>query len=438
MNNHLIVVSVDAMVSEDIKFVRSLNQYFNLILSNGVLVNKVSSIFPSLTHPVHASIMTGCRPKYTGVSNNELFLPFSDIAPWYNKLNQLKVDSIFDIAHNAGLTTAACRWPMTDEGENIIDYLVPELLPADVPNDADIETIYKKHVSKNIFDDVVKPNLHILNRNEKPWYDEFSMQCASEITKKYKPDIIFCHPGIVDSARHKYGLFNEEVNKALILCDKWLGWLVEATKEAGIYDNTNFVILSDHGQMEIKRTICLNVILYENGFIRSENGKATPEWDAYITSCGLSAEVFLKDPSDSVLYNKVFTLLKKLERDGVYGFTRVYTKEEAEEIWGLSGDFSFVLEGDGYTAFSDEYMRPLLRPIDNNDYRKAQGTHGHNPLQGPQPIFFASGPNFRKGVVLDNCSILDEAPTFARIFGLDMPNAEGKPLTHLLKMEDSK
>ena len=35
--------------------------------------------------------------------------------------------------------------------------------------------------------------------------------------------------------------------------------------------------------------------------------------------------------------------------EGIYGFTTVYTKDETKAM-GLDGDFSFVLETDGYVV----------------------------------------------------------------------------------------
>ena len=41
--------------------------------------------------------------------------------------------------------------------------------------------------------------------------------------------------------------------------------------------------------------------------------------------------------------------------EGIYGISEVLTTEEAEARDHLGGDFSFVIESDGYTSFSEDW-----------------------------------------------------------------------------------
>ena len=72
MSKHMIVASVDALVFEDIEYAKTLPN-FAKILSTGSIIERVRTIYPSLTHPVHASIMTGAPAGITGVVNNIVF-----------------------------------------------------------------------------------------------------------------------------------------------------------------------------------------------------------------------------------------------------------------------------------------------------------------------------------------------------------------------------
>ena len=54
------------------------------------------------------------------------------------------------------------------------------------------------------------------------------------------------------------------------------------------------------------------------------------------------------------------------------------------------------------------------------------------PEKGPQPPLIAMGPSFRKNTVIPHASILDEAPTIARVLGFSLPEAEGRALEELL------
>ena len=97
-----------------------------------------------------------------------------------------------------------------------------------------------------------------------------------------------------------------------------------------------------------------------------------------------------------------------------------------------SGDFSFIVETDGYTTFSDDWLEPIVNGIDFSDYRLGSATHGYEPETGPQPVFVAKGPAFKPGAYLAEGSILDEAPTYAYLLGDELPQADGRILKELL------
>ena len=101
----------------------------------------------------------------------------------------------------------------------------------------------------------------------------------------------------------------------------------------------------------------------------------------------------------------------------------------------MSGDFAFMLETDGCTAFGDDCHEPIVAPMDLSDYRLGKATHGYEPEKGPQPVFLAKGPAFRKDVMLPRGRVIDEAPTLAKIFGQTMPQAEGVCMDELLISE---
>ena len=92
-----------------------------------------------------------------------------------------------------------------------------------------------------------------------------------------------------------------------------------------------------------------------------------------------------------------------------------------------------MLETDNYTSFGDHAVRPLVTAADNGDYRKGRATHGYLPSKGPCPVFYAKGPAFRDGVVVEDGRLIDEAPTFARVLGISLPNPDGSPVTEILK-----
>ena len=64
---------------------------------------------------------------------------------------------------------------------------------------------------------------------------------------------------------------------------------------------------------------------------------------------------------------------------------------------------------------------------------KYKANHGHHPDKGPDPFFLGFGPDFKEGVRLPGARIIDEAPTYAKILGLTIPEADGKSIDGMLR-----
>ena len=424
---HLIVVSVDAMVYEDLEFVKDLPM-FGKFLKEGSLVERVRTLYPSLTHPVHATIMSGCPASVTGIINNTCFQPGVLDTRWYNHMQEMNCETIFHAAHRAELTTAAICWPLTANAGEEIDYLIPCVMELDTVGyeDEPIQVYRNLGVGENIIDIVEEGKKRYGYSLGHPDIDNFLMYCTVEIFRRYKPNVLFTHPCHVDGARHRTGVFSEEVKIALREVDEWLALLWDEVVESGLENETDIIILSDHGQMGITRTICPNVFLKDAGYIKTDAENKLIHWDAYATSGGLSAQVYLARPEDEKLYQEVKALLEDMAREQIYGFERVFTREEVKNRYDLDGEFSFVLETDGFTSFSDDWVRPAVRPLDISDYRFGRATHGHMPEKGPQPIMIGFGPSIKKGMIIPEGHILDQAVTFAKILGIELPMAQGK------------
>ncbi len=432
-DRHLIVVSVDAMVYDDLEYAKTL-PFFGKLISEGSRINKVLTIYPALTHPIHATMISGCPAGKTGVISNEVFQAGVNPRPWYNYLSQMKVETIFHAAHRAGLVTASCRWPMTAQGGEYIDYLIPEIMNTDFAgHEDDPAGVYRAMGTTECLMDVVEECIKKWGYvNAHPTYDAFANECAAEIIRRYKPNVLFTHPGFVDSERHRTGVFSQYVKESVRVTDEWMQALWQAVVDAGIEDSTDFVVLSDHGQLNINRAICPNVFLRDAGLIRVDENEELKNWDAFVCGTGMSAQVFLSRPDDKELFDRVHRLLSGMAEEGIYGISEVRTADEAREQYGLYGDFSFVLESDGFSSFAEDWRRPVVRPLDVLDYRFGRATHGHRPDKGPQPPFLVMGPSFKKGVVIENGSILNHAPTFAKVLGVELPQADGRAVDELL------
>lgn len=427
----LIVLSADAMVYEDLVLLQTLPK-FKRLMENCSYIKSVRSIYPTITYPAHTTIATGAYPNKHGITGNFVFTEKIRNKPWLWFHDAVKTDDIFTAAKKKGLSTAAVFWPVTGNHPDI-DYLIDEYWTQG--KDDNFHDAFKRSGSSNDVLEIIGKNAPLLEERRHPMCDEFIVSCACDIITRFKPDLLMIHPANIDDYRHKKGVFNNHVSDGVIETDYFISQLFNAMKIAGIYDETNFVLVSDHGQIDIKRTVHPNIILAKNGLITpTENGEID-DWKAMSVSGGASALVYVKDKSDKETYERTYSILKKMRDDGVYGISEVYTHDEINELEHLGGDFAFVIETDGYTSFGDNVSGNLVSGFNNSDYRFGKGTHGYRPDKGPQPIFAAKGPDFKENVVLEKGLMVDEAPTFAKILGVNLSNADGKAIDALLRKE---
>jgi hypothetical protein len=138
--------------------------------------------------------------------------------------------------------------------------------------------------------------------------------------------------------------------------------------------------------------------------------------------------VYVTDPAKKAeLVPRLRELFVKAE-----GVEHVYGQEEYTKI-GLplrqdsnqSPDL-FLSAKENY-FFDDGDDGAYMTPVFQN------GSHGYmNDDPKMQEIFIAAGAGIRKGAQLGSILNLDVAPTIAALLGIQMPQADGKPLEEIL------
>ena len=124
----LVVISLDSMGFRDLNELRELTPNLARLIEQGTWVKKVRGIFPTLTYPSHTSIITGQYPAVHGIVNNTKLQPTRQSPDWYwYQRKEIKAATLYDVAHSAGLKTAAFLWPVTAGSR--IDWNVAEIFP---------------------------------------------------------------------------------------------------------------------------------------------------------------------------------------------------------------------------------------------------------------------------------------------------------------------
>ncbi|MCC8126636.1 MAG: ectonucleotide pyrophosphatase/phosphodiesterase [Clostridiales bacterium] len=424
----LFVLSLDSLFYDDREWLREC-PYLYEIWGNGSWVKEVQSVYPAMTYAAHATMLTGCYPDVHGIYHNEKIQVGRCYPDWHWRREELKVSTLIDAAQPLGYRFCVVNWPVTGGDPNIA-YNIPEIWLETPEGDSrprfltvcsdGMEKLYDKYRG-------------VLRWKYQPELDEFGVRCLQDVIEEHQPEVVMLHLSYLDHARHAFGGFSEEARQALLACDERFGRIVEQLKRLRLYDETNFVVVGDHGHLPVKQVFHPNVILREHGLIENEKDGSICRWKAYCHSAGLSCHVVLADPSDTGTRAYVEKLLQEMVCDERLGCEEILDAKMLKDQWHLSGPFDYVIEGRPGTSFGGECTGNLLTSANNRDYKISVSGHGHMPVKGPQPTFFLSGPQVKQGVVIERGRLIDEAPTWASILGVSMPEAQGISLNELLR-----
>ena len=442
----LIILSHDAMVREDILAEKD-SPAFSYLLESGTWIETTKTIWPSITYPAHSSIISGRYPDRHGVYHNDHYYPADPDPRWNWDSKYFRGDSLFQAAKRAGLTTAGVFWPVSGN-HPYVDYLISEYWPQS-PGESFIDCQRSMGTSEEVIRDIIEPNLP---ENEKfvrmhPDADQFVIDCACTMIRKYNPDLLVIHPADIDANRHRNGVFSEPVREAVRRAAKWTQQIIAATRDAGTFADTVFVVMSDHGQVDLDRIMSPNVFFRQKGLLGVNEDGSFGEWTCYLRSTGITAEVFVEGADDATLagraryaanLRKTRAALEELKDDPRFAIERILTSEEAEEELRLSGPFSFFLIGKGNVAYSNILTGGLEMQFDTSAFQTAFATHGMDPDFGPQPTAIFSGPGVRRGLRIPRRPIVDIAPTCAALLGIDLPDTDGTAVTELIEEEEAE
>ena len=433
MKQKFILLSADALVTEDLKLLETMPNYCRYV-KGGAKTESMLSVYPSVTYTAHTAMATGCLPGRCGFNGNyERLTPATFEHPWALDHKFVQVPDIFTAAKSAGLTTAAVFWPVTGNHPDI-DYLINEW-PGVAPDIPIAEAMKSQGSSKEVIDIVRMYAGEMVRTGVHPGCDYFVADCAAEIIRRYAPDLVMLHPANVDGARHVYGVFSDKAEEAVKETDDMIGLVCRSMEAAGYGDAMNFILASDHGQLPADRILHINALFADIGWITLGEGGEVLDWKVWSVAHGLCACIVLKDPSDKTFARVVEHKLCEWCFEGVYGIGDVLTAKEARERYGYWGEFSFVIDtsADGGKMFGDKMEHPLVVQNEKIDYRYGRGSHGHLPEKGPQPVFCAKGPAFKKNYTGAKGRIYDIAPTLAAAMEIPYYDCDGKILVDLLK-----
>ncbi|AKP68224.1 alkaline phosphatase family protein [Companilactobacillus ginsenosidimutans] len=410
-NQHLLVISLDSLGFRDIREHQEELPTLNKLVNGGSWVKSVTGIYPTLTYPSHTSIITGQYPSVHGIVNNTKIQPERRSPDWYWYQKDVKSTTVYDLARKAGLTTAAFLWPVTAGSK--INYNLAEIFPNRIWTN---QVLVSLKASSPLF--LLEMNHKygkLRNGIKQPQLDNFITACAVDTIENKKPNMTMIHLVDMDSMRHRYGVRSTEAMAALHRLDKHVEQLIQATKNAGTFDDTNFVILGDHYQINVTKMIHLNTLFAKKGWLNANDDQTfKKDWQAMAKTCDGS----------TYIYTQNFDQLNELKKlvENVEGVEKVYTSKEAFER-GADQNCSLMVEAKAGYYFTDESERPsVVERVDSKTLGQPDryhGVHGYDPRKSDyQTTLVFNGPAIKEGTTVEKANLVDEAPTFAKLLGL--------------------
>ncbi len=377
------------------------------LIRNGAFA-RMTTVNPTVTWPNHTAMVTGVRADKHGLLTNGTISPTGAWPPVkieerIEKAKMVHARTVYDAAFDAGLTTAQIDW-VAIENAKTISWAFAEWAAAGRPLEQ--EMLRKGVITAADLEDFDETN--ILFR------DQIWTRAAGYLIREHKPNLLLLHLLSLDSVHHEYGPGTLAGAAAIGFLDGCVASVVEAVRASGMMGKTTFLIVSDHGFKAYSKQVRPSVALAAAGL-----GSR-----AYVLPEGGTAFVYFDPAQAAELRPRVVQALAGIEGIdkviGPEGFTALGLPQPERDRQMAQ---LLLTAKNGY-AFSGATGGPVTAAV-------PQQAGGHGYLASDpdmDAVFIASGYGVRSGAALGRVANIDVAPTIARLLGVALPSAEGRPI----------
>ena len=204
---HVIVIGIDGLSPDGI--IHAETPVLDSMMKHGAFTLHARGVLPTSSSPNWASMVSGAGPEQHGITSNDWQRDARPYPPVVTGSEDI-FPTIFGVVHQQR----------------------PEL---------EIGAIY--HWSG--FGRLIEKST--LNFDKNPKTEYATLATAAQYIKDKKPNFLFVHFDHVDHAGHEFGHGTKAYYHAVTTADSLVGNLLQASKEAGTFEETTFIISSDHG-----------------------------------------------------------------------------------------------------------------------------------------------------------------------------------------------
>lgn len=427
-DRHVVLISIDGLAAFHLDN-RSLDlPNIRALAATGVRAASSETVFPSLTHPAHTTLITGVTPRQHGVVGNRVRDRRTGQRFHITNLprrQSIRVPTLFDVLHAKGLRTAAFFWPETKDDAAIDDNV------AEVFDDHDMA--HPSGIRPAFLDELRKAGVPI--ESYYTFYDDPFAQGAADIAltkaaayvvKARKPALTAVHLLITEKVQHEFGPTHYLASAALTTADHCVGLLRRAVEEAGISNRTTFVVAADHGFVTVEQEMNVAPLLREPAL----DGHGRWHADGWY----VIGELLPSSERD----RHAAALDRVLERVArAPGVARIVRTSDFESLGYPAYDDNELVPGQ-YIIAGDINTHLLVdsTSADTKPRARAKLYHGHSCFPdhpSMYPALVLSGAGIAAGRSLGHVRNVDVAPTIAALLGVDLPGVKGPVLREALR-----
>jgi len=357
---------------------------FDNLAKNGVLGEGLIPIYPSKTFPNHYAIATGLYPENNGFIANRMYDEKLGLSFSMGDREQVENPSwwqgepIWNTVEKEGKKAGTMFWVGSEAPVQNIRPTFWKSYDGSMPNEDRIDSVLS-------------------------W---MTLGTEKEI------DFGTLYFSFVDSQGHRFGTESEQVLQAIKDADELVNYLMTKLKEKDLLDNTNIIIVSDHGMMNVSK----ERLVVLDDYINTE----------YIDIIEGSPSLMMNVQEGKL--EEVYTSLKDNET-----YFKVYKKEEIPERYHIKNNSrtpELLLVADlGYTINTRSF-------IEQRGSYPSGGAHGFDNIEEEMwALFVASGPSFKNGFTMKPFENIHLYELMAHLLNIQSAGTDGslEVFTEMLK-----
>lgn len=399
----MVLISLDAVFREDLPKLAA-DGFLRELVRKSAVCDQVKTVFPALTYPAHTTLMTGCDPIGHGIGQNQPFQHGQkpEMRAWYWDAAAIRRPTLFDAVSGAGGTCASVLWPVTGKNR-AIRWNFPEVLA--LPGENQVLKMLAYGTPAWILGTELRLGRQRVSTKE-PHLSDYGCLLTCDVIRRKHPDLTALHMVDVDDMRHHHGVNSLEAMQGLERLEQRVQRIYETVRATRGMEDALFVLVSDHGQADVNRAVCITEGLEKAGFADV----------LQVQSNGMTAYLYRGNGDPK----KEAEALQYLENNGnIMGITHIYHSDRLKAMGCFEGDGGVLVaavEAAPGVVFSDALP----------EAKREKATHGFGPGHPAEDcLLIIHGQGIPEGCTLPSMPMRDVAPTLAELMGVALPTATG-------------